>query len=297
MKVLVTGASGLLGTKLAQLALESGHNVESAYGEHAPQFGKPIRLDITSETDVLEQVSKGKPDVVFNTASVTDVDLCEQQPDLAMRVNGEAVGIIARACKEYDAFLIHISTDYVFDGERGLYGEGDKPAPINVYGRSKLLGEEQLQHNTPNYLLARTSVVYGWGRQHRPNFATWLIGKLKAGENVKIVSNQFASPTFNTHLAQMLLEAAERRLNGIIHMAGATRINRFNFSMELAREFGFDQALLSQADANPTSWNALRPRDSSLDVTKATKTLSSKPISIKEALQKFRAETPLGPIA
>ena len=181
----------------------------------------------------------------------------------------------------------------MFDGERGLYREGDKPAPINVYGRSKLLGEEQLQHSTPNYLMARTSVVYGWGRQQRPNFATWLIGKLKAGESAKIVSDQFASPTFNTHLAQMLLEAAERRLNGIIHMAGATRINRFNFSMELARAFGFDQALLSQTDANPTTWSALRPRDSSLDVSKATTMLSAKPISIEEALQQFRAERPL----
>jgi dTDP-4-dehydrorhamnose reductase len=292
VKVLVTGASGLLGTKLAQLAQESGHNVESAYGEHAPQFGKPIRLDITSETDVLEHVSRSKPDVVFNTASVTNVDLCEQQPDLAMRVNGEAVGIIARACREYDAFLIHVSTDYVFEGKRGLYREGDKPAPINVYGRSKLLGEEQLEHNTPNYLLARTSVLYGWGRQHRPNFATWLIGKLKAGENVRIVSDQFASPTFNTHLARMLLEAAERRLNGIIHMAGATRINRFDFSLELARAFRFDQALITQTDANPTSWSALRPRDSSLDVSKATTMLSAKPISVEEALQQFRAETP-----
>ena len=291
MKVLVTGASGLLGTKLAQLAQESGHSVESAYGEHAPQFGKPIRLDITRETDVLEYISGSKPDAVFNTASITDVDLCEQQPDLAMRVNGEAVGIIARACKECDAFLIHVSTDYVFDGERGLYTEGDKPAPINVYGRSKLLGEEQLQHNTPNYLLARTSVVYGWGRQHRPNFATWLISKLKAGENVKIVSDQFASPTFNTQLAHMLLEAAERRLSGIIHMAGATRINRFDFSLKLAREFGFDQALLSQTDANPTSWSALRPRDSSLDVSKATTILSAKPIGIEEALQQFRGST------
>jgi dTDP-4-dehydrorhamnose reductase len=293
VKVLVTGASGLLGRKLAQLALEMGHNVESAYGEHTPQFGKPIRLDITSETDVLEYISGSKPEVVFNTASVTDVDLCERQPEFAMRVNGEAVGIIARACKKYGAFLIHVSTDYVFDGERGLYKEGDKPAPINIYGRSKLQGEEQLQHNTPNYLLARTSVVYGWGRQHRPNFATWLIGKLKAGERVRIVGDQFASPTFNTHLAQMLIEAAERRLNGIIHLAGATRINRFDFSSELAREFGFDQALLSQTNSNPTSWTALRPRDSSLDVSKATRTLSAKPITIEEALQQFRAEIPL----
>jgi dTDP-4-dehydrorhamnose reductase len=181
----------------------------------------------------------------------------------------------------------------VFDGERGTYREGDEPAPINVYGRSKLLGEEQLQHNTTNYLLARTSVVYGWGRQHRPNFATWLISKLKAGESVRIVSGQFASPTFNTHLARMLLEAAERRLNGIIHMAGATRINRFDFSLELARAFGFDQALVTLTDANPTSWSALRPRDSSLDVSKATRTFSAKPISVEEALQQFRAETPL----
>jgi dTDP-4-dehydrorhamnose reductase len=293
VKVLVIGASGLLGTKLAQLALDLGHSVQSAYGEHKPQFGEAIHLDITSDTGVLKCISRAEPDVVFNAASITDVDLCEEHPELAMRVNGQAVGIVARACSETGAFLVHISTDYVFDGQQGHYTEDDTKVPINVYGKSKLLGEKELQTNISDYLIARTSVLYGWGRTYRPNFATWIISKLGAGERVRVVTGQYSSPTFNTQLARMLLEAAERNLVGTIHMAAATRINRFEFALKMSKVFALDSELLTPSAPESLNWKAERPWDSSLDVSKASRILRNKPSLIDEALEEFRKEMPV----
>jgi dTDP-4-dehydrorhamnose reductase len=293
VKVLVTGASGLLGTKLTEYALQSGHAVTSAYSQHRPSYGVPICLDATNEAKVQEAILSIKPDVVFNTASLTDVDLCEEQPELAMRVNGQAVGIIARACNKTGSFLIHLSTDYVFDGERGHYREDDKIGPINVYGRSKLFGETELAHNAIHYLLARTSVLYGWDRAYRPNFATWLVAKLRAGQPVGVVTDQIASPTLNTNLAKMLLEAAERRLTGIIHMAGAAPISRYEFALKLSRICDFNDGLLTPITHSATGWKARRPKDSSLDVGKAAQLLDKKPGAIDEALKEFASEVTL----
>jgi dTDP-4-dehydrorhamnose reductase len=290
VKVLVTGASGLLGTKLTQYALQSGHAVTSAYSQHRPSYGEPICLDSTNVAKVQEAILSIKPDVVFNTASLTDVDLCEELPELAMRVNGQAVEIIARACNKTGSFLIHVSTDYVFDGERGRYREDDETGPINVYGRSKLFGETELAHNATHYLIARTSVLYGWGRAYRANFATWLITKLRAGKPVAVVTDQIASPTLNTNLAKMLLEAAERRLTGIMHMAGDTAISRYEFALKLARVCNFNDGLLTPISNSATRWKARRPRDSSLDVTKAAQLLDKKPSAIDEALKEFASE-------
>ncbi len=286
----MTGTSGLLRTKLTQCALQSGHAVTSAYSRHRPSYGEPIRLDATNEAEVQGVILLIKPDVVFNTASVTDVDLCEEQPELAMRVNGQAVGIIARACNKGGSFLIHVSTDYVFNGERGRYREDDETGPINVYGRSKLFGETELIRNASNYLMTRTSVLYGWGRPHRENFATWLVTKLLAGEPVAVVTDQFASPTFNTNLAKMLLEAAERRLTGVIHLAGATPIGRYEFALRLSQICGLNDGLLTPTHSVPIRWKAKRPRDSSLDVAKAAQMLDNKPSAIDEALKEFASE-------
>jgi len=182
--------------------------------------------------------------------------------------------------------LIHFSTDYVFDGERGNYNESDKPTPVNQYGASKLIGERLvLQHE--NTCVARTSVVFGWGRTYRPNFGLWLYNKLSKGEPVNVVSDQFASPTLNTNLANMLLELAERRALGLIHVAGATRISRFEFAVKLANTFNFSSALLTPVKSESINWIAKRPEDSSLDITKARETLNTKPLKIEDALQEF----------
>ncbi len=129
VKILITGASGLLGHALVQQATAKGYDVSSLYHEHKPDSGRAIQVDITDEKLVNECVQRERPAVVINTASITDVDLCEREPELATRVNGTAAGFLAEACDKINAFLVHVSTDYVFDGSRGNYNENDSTCP------------------------------------------------------------------------------------------------------------------------------------------------------------------------
>lgn len=287
MKVLITGGSGLLGTKLALLAKQSGHEVYSLFNSHPCNVGNPQQVDITDQAAVRRAFADSRPDVVFHTASLTDVDLCETNPQLAMKVNAKATGFISAACQEVGSYLIYVSTDYVFNGERGHYSEEDKPGPINAYGRSKLAGEEEMARYRSEGCIARTSVVYGWGRSYRPNFATWVHSKLAANQPVRVVTDQFASPTLNTHLARMLLEVAERRIIGILHVAGSSRISRYEFAVMLAKRFGFSENLVTPIQAETAGWKAMRPHDSSLNVTKAQRILTNKPVALDDALKEF----------
>ena len=285
-KFLVTGASGLLGRVFVTLAVAKGYDVCSLYFEHKPQVGKSIRVDLTDPASVDACMEAERPDIVINTASATDVDRCEREPQWAENLNGNAACKLSDACHRVNAFLVHVSTDYVFDGKKGNYNENDKPTPINRYGASKLIGEELVIQNE-NTCVARTSVVFGWGRSHRPNFGLWLYNKLSKGETVNVVSDQFASPTLNTNLAGMLLELAERRALGLIHVAGATRISRFEFAVKLANTFNFNSALVTPVKSDSIDWIAKRPRDSSLDTTKAREILNTKPLMVEDALREF----------
>ncbi len=285
-KILITGGSGLLGHALVKQATEKGYDVCSLYHEHKPESGRAIQLDITDERSVNERVQRERPAVVVNTASITDVDLCEREPELARRVNGTAAGLLAEVCDKINAFLVHLSTDYVFDGSKGNYNENDSPAPVNQYGSSKLLGE-QLVMEHENTCVARASVVFGWGRTFRPNLGTWLYDKLSKGDPVSVVSDQFASPTLNTNLASMIIELAERGTRGLIHAAGATRASRYEFAINLAKQLNLDTKLVTPAKSGSSSWIAKRPRDSSLDVTKAREALSEKPMELDQAMQEF----------
>jgi dTDP-4-dehydrorhamnose reductase len=208
-------------------------------------------------------------------------------------VNGTAAGFLAEACEKVKAFLVQMSTDYVFDGRKGNYHEDDKPAPINQYGSSKLLGERLVMEHE-NICIARASVVYGWGRSYRANFGTWLHDKLTKGENVNVVSDQFASPTLNTNLASIIIELAERRTRGIVHAAGATRASRYEFAIKLADDFHFDPNLITPIKSESSGWLARRPRDSSLDVSKAMKLLNSRPNTLNEGVREFARQVHTG---
>ena len=294
MKILVTGASGLLGSRLVELAITRGHQVCSAYHAHAATRGNPCLLDLREEKEVRRCLTEERPEVVIHSAAITDVDFCERNPELAMDVNGSVTGSLAEACCDAGSHLIYVSTDYVFDGKRGLYKENDEPQPINVYGQSKLLGEQRVLHASADFCVARTRVLYGWGREHRPNFATWLHDNLRASRKVTVVTDQYASPTLNTNLARMLVEVAERRIHGILHLAGNTRISRYEFAVMLAKQFGFNQGLLTPVKADATQWIARRPYDSSLSVAKAQEMLSNKPATLDEALNEFAVEAHRG---
>ncbi len=282
----------MLGTAVVRLASQAGHDALSGYNVHLPPAGKPIRLNLMELGEIAPIVRKAHPDFIIHTAAVTDVDLCEQEPEVANLVNGKATGEIGKAAAALGSYVIYVSTDYVFDGETGSYHEEDKPNPINHYGRSKLIGEQLIKDSHARYCIARSSVVYGWGREHRPNFATWVIDRLRSNQSVNIAVDQFASPTLNENLASMLLETASKKFEGIIHLAGATRINRYDFAVRLATTFGLGVDLIRPVKVNSINWKAKRPTDSSLDTSLAGNLLEKKPLELEEALALLRLRQP-----
>ncbi|KUK04385.1 dTDP-4-dehydrorhamnose reductase [Methermicoccus shengliensis] len=283
----VTGGSGLLGNKIAEIALERGYDVYSGYCNHKPEFGKAVKFDLTDANSIVRAINDVKPDVIIHTAALTDVDRCEVDKDLAYKINVEGTKIIAEMARKFNSFLIYISTDYVFDGNKGLYKEEDETNPVNYYGYTKLLGEKYCQ----DFCIARTCVIYGAKpASGKVNFALWLINKLENGESVRIVIDQYITPTLNTNLARMLLEIAERKITGIFHLAGATRVSRFEFVKEIARVFGLDESLIIPSRMDEINWIAKRPRDSSLDTSKATKYLNERPYTLSRALKILKEE-------
>jgi dTDP-4-dehydrorhamnose reductase len=289
----ITGASGLLGTKLAQVALGKGHKVFAAYKDHQPTFGIPVSLDVTDEVSVRKTISQLKPDVIVNSAALTDVDKCEMNPQLAREMNSTAVEHLAKSAKELSCFLVQMSTDSVFDGTKGNYSETDLPRAINQYGLSKLAGEEAAKTCGEGlWSIARASVVYGWGRAQRPNAATHILNSLSKGQKVFIVNDQYSSPTLNTNLALMVIELCERRLPGIIHTAGATRLSRYEFALGLADLMKLEKKLILPTEAENIEWKATRQMDSSLQVSRAMSLLASRPLEIDDAYRLFGSEKP-----
>jgi dTDP-4-dehydrorhamnose reductase len=291
VKLLVTGASGLLGTRICQLATRQSYEVYSAHSEHIPQFGTPIKLDITDSTALKQIFDKTKPDVIVHSAALTDVDKCEKEKDLAWKINVESTSNIAQLCHKHNSFLVYVSTDYVFNGEKGNYKETEQTAPINNYGLTKLKGEERIKQSEAEYCIARASVIYGSiPATGKVNFALWLIERLGKKEETKTVTDQWNSPTLNTNLAEMILEIAEKRITGTFHLAGATRLSRHEFAQKIAEKFNLDKSLLTPVSSETMSWIAKRPRDTSLNVEKAKQTLNNKPLQISEALSRLRKE-------
>lgn len=291
MKLLVTGASGLLGSKLCESAVGRKHEVYAAYNQHKPLHGITIPLNVSDWTSVENTFLETKPEAVVHAAALTDVDRCESERELAWKINVEGTENITKSCKKHRAFLVYVSTDYVFDGEKGMYKETDTPAPINYYGLTKLKGEESVKNYANPYCIARTSVIFGSiPATGKINFALWLLDKLKKKEKVKIATDQWNSPTLNTNLANMVLEAAEQKITGVYHLAGATRINRYDFSNLIAKSFRLDINLIEPSSSKDFQWIARRPKDSSLNTEKAQRTLRNKPMGIEQALEKMKEE-------
>jgi dTDP-4-dehydrorhamnose reductase len=286
MKIFITGGSGLLGSKVAEIAQARGDEVFSGYAHNLPPYGKALKFDLLDEKSISELIHKVEPEVIIHSAALTDVDRCEREPELAYKMNVEGTRAVAKAAEKTGSFLVYISTDYVFDGLRGMYREDDRANPVSYYGYSKLLGEQFCLG-----CIARTCVIYG----SRPasgkvNFALWLLNSLKSGKEVRVVMDQFVTPTLNTNLARMALEVADRSLRGVYNLAGATRISRYDYALELASEFDLDASLIVPSRIADLRWVAKRPIDSSLDTSKARAELIEKPSPLEEALRTLKDE-------
>jgi len=267
MKILITGASSLPGYRTTLEALKRGHEVVGLHYTHPIPIEderlKKVSIDITQWNDLKESIIKEKPDVIVHMAALGDVDLCEKDKVLAWMTIVEPSIKIASLASKIDCFIIYLSTDYVFDGERGNYREHDVPNPVNYYGLMKLMGEIAFRSLCSRYAIVRASSIYGLG-PGRMNFAKYVIEKLRTGETVKALTDQYTSPTQATLLGKTIVEIAEERIEGIFHAVGE-RMSRYEFAIKVADVLGLDRSLIQAAKMKEMKWFAKRPRDSSLN--------------------------------
>ena len=286
--ILVTGASGLLGSKIVELS-KNDYLVTPLHNTR-PLHSNSLKLDITNASEVLNLFHKLKPNILIHTASETDVDKCETEKKHAWKINVEGTHKIALACSKSGAKLIYISTDYVFDGEKGNYNEKDKPNPINYYGVTKLEGESQVTSQCQNYAILRASVLYGW-HPWKQNFATWVINMLKQNKEITVVEDHYNTPTLADNLAEIVIEAVQKDLQGLYHASGSERISRYEFARRIAKAFHLDQNLIKPIKMSQlTAWIAKRPSDSSLNIDKIKKQLETKPLNVTDGLNRMKEE-------
>jgi dTDP-4-dehydrorhamnose reductase len=285
----VTGSSGLLGRRLVSVL--SGEYEVMGIDRYVPEGQKDLAVDITQRERTLESIVGMGPSVVVHTAAETDVDRCETERDLARRINVEGTANIADACVEVGAKLILVSTDYVFDGNKGNYAETDEPNPISFYGITKHEAEQIAASTSPNSLIIRTSVLYGW-HPVKLNFVTWILKGLRDRQTLRVVYDHINSPTLADNLARAIHKAIERNSQGMLHIAGSERISRFDFARRVARRFDLDESLLIPVQMKDLSWVARRPRDSSLDVGKAEKELGIELLGVDEGLEEMMRNKP-----
>lgn len=290
MKLLITGSSGLFGSKLAQIASTQGHEVYCGYYQTKQLLGYPIQFDITNQEQVEQVFQKTQPDVVVHAAGLTNVDVCETNKKLAQKTNVQGTKNIIQQAKQNQTFVIYISTDYIFNGQEGNYTETDKPDPINYYGLTKMEAENQIQ-TLKNYCIARPSVIYGsTPASGKTNFVLWTINMLKNNQQIKAATDQTTTPTLNTNLAQMTLEIAQKKLKGIYHLSGATPITRYNLAINIAKTFNLEKKLILPVSIDNFNFPAKRPKNSSLNTKKAMQILKNKPLEIYQALKILKKE-------
>jgi len=303
MKILVIGGGGQLGTKIVEQARKA-HSLYTTYMTRKPPLeeARTFQVDKTDREAIQGLIRRLEPDAVIDTAAVHNVDYCEAHREEVRLVNVEGTRNIAEVCGSLRAKMVFVSTDYVFDGGKGLYKETDPANPVNYYGQSKLEGEKAVREACENHAIARTSVIYSGvstntlqSSSGKPlNFAMWLTQKLGKGEPVNIVTDQYSSPTLADSLAEALIKVCEQDTTGLYHVAGKTRLNRYDFTIKLAEIMGYDQSLVNPLDSSNMKQMAKRPMDSSLDVKKIERTLGIPMLNIDEALTIFSTQAKEG---
>jgi dTDP-4-dehydrorhamnose reductase len=293
MRVLVTGANGLVGSRTCHLLAEQGHEVVGlGRGERRAAGGwRYVSCELTDEQQVSAAFAQASPESVIHCASMTEVDACEREPALAFAANVEATAFVARASRRAGAHLVHVSTDYVFDGDAGPYDEEALPNPRGAYSLTKHMGEQAARVLAPGCAIARTAVVYGWPPVvGRLNFGAWLVGTLEKGEPVRLFEDQFVSPSYAQSVAAMVAELGLRRLGGVWNTCGAEVVNRVEFGRAVCEVFGFEPRLLVPTKLAELKLPAPRPLRSGLRVDKARRELHARPLGLAESLALFHAD-------
>ena len=288
MRVLITGSNGLLGQKLVK-TFSSNHQILGIDLQAEPFINPPNfryqNISIT-EKDKLEKLFAAfKPEAVINAGAYTDVDSCEKNKEKAREVNVDGVKNLSRLCRENEAKLVQLSTDYIFDGKAGPYSEEDTPNPKGYYGVTKLESEKVILDSKIDFLIVRTNVLYGKSLGETHNFVLWLIQKLKNRQEVKIVTDQYNNPTLADNLAEAIKEATEKGISGILNIAGSEYLTRYDFALKIAEKFNLDQSLIKKVLTSELNLPAPRPLKGGLKIDKAKKLLETELLDVDKGLE------------
>lgn len=289
-KILITGSNGLLGQKLVALLVSKAHieTIATARGENRLPFQtgyRYVEMDITDPESVDRVLDAERPHVLVHTAAMTNVDQCEMEKDACWELNVTATETLIAACAKYKIFLEHVSTDFVFDGTSGPYREQDVPNPVSFYGWSKYAAEKAVMSSDIEWAIARTVLVYGIAHDmSRSNIILWVKKSLEEGKAIKVVTDQFRTPTLAEDLALGCFLIADQEAKGIYHISGKDFLTPYEMALATADYFGLDASLISPTDASAFTQPARRPPRTGFKLTKASTVLGYEPHSFREGI-------------
>jgi dTDP-4-dehydrorhamnose reductase len=290
MKILVTGSNGLLGQKLTDYYKTQPHIQLIATARGADRYAAKAgyvyeSLDITQLPEVHTVLAKHRPDVVINTAAMTNVDACESDHAGCDALNVEAVKYLVAECNKIEAHLVHVSTDFIFDGTHGPVTENEMPNPLSYYGRSKYLAEQIVQEQCKSWSILRTVLVYGVvSDMSRSNIVLWAKNNLEQGKTLNVVGDQFRTPTLAEDLAQGCALAANQKAQGIFNISGKDFMSVFDLVYRVAEFWKLDKSLLNLSTSEGIKQPAKRPPITGFIIDKAVAELGYKPHSFEEGL-------------
>jgi dTDP-4-dehydrorhamnose reductase len=290
MRILVTGANGLLGQKLIELlvAKPDCYVIATAKSNLIATLprGEFHSLDITNASEIESVVSKTKPDVIINTAAMTQVDQCEAEKEKCWTANVTAVELLVKACEALKVRLIHVSTDFIFDGTRGPLDETEKPNPLSYYGESKLAAEVAIQKSNINWAILRTVLVYGITKDmSRSNIVLWVKKSLEDGKTINVVNDQWRTPTLAEDLAIGCYLAAVKKAKGVYNISGEEMMTPYDIAIRTAEFFGLDKSLIKETDSTKFKQPAARPPKTGFIIDKAKRELGYQPKSFEDGLK------------
>ena len=282
MKIFITGAFGQLGISLSKLLL---NNHELALTGRKIRKNGGIRLDIQNKILLKETIETISPDVIINLAAMTDVDKCESDPRLAYEIN--VVGV-QNICEVFNGKIVHISSDYVFDGKNGPYNVFDRVCPISVYGKTKLESERVITNANSENLIIRANVLYDYNANTKASFLNWVIKSLRHGQQINVVEDQYNNPTWTNSLAKVIELSLIKNLKGIIHWGDSDFLSRYEFAKIIAAKFSLESNLIRPISTLELGQKAPRPLNSGLISDETNNALSIIPPSINHCLDKIK---------
>ncbi len=289
-RILITGSNGLLGQKLVELLVQKRDItvIATASGKNRLPFTNGYlyqEMDVTSVEMVDAVIGEVRPDIMIHTAAMTNVDQCEMEKDACWKVNVTAVENLVEACRKYDVFLEHVSTDFVFDGTSGPYKEDDLPNPVSFYGWSKYAAEKAVANSGLRWAVARTVLVYGIAHDmSRSNIILWVKKSLEEGKQIKVVTDQFRTPTLAEDLAIGCYLIADQQAEGIFNISGKDFLTPFEMAVMAADYFDLDKSLISPTDASAFTQPARRPPRTGFDLIKSRNILGYEPRTFREGI-------------